>query len=120
MAGNLYLGSQKVLPMQSTREPANLTSITITPSIQTQVINATGMTDGYNTITVNAVTNAIDPCIAPENIRQTISILNVTGIYEGDVEKVLLDVIAGNNPVNTTGLRDAEMTLHAITTRTWG
>jgi len=118
MAGTLYLGSQKVFPISTIRNDANITSLTISPSVQTQVINATGMTDGYSPITVQPVTNAIDSGIAPQNIRNSITILNVTGTYEGDMEKILQEMIAGNNPVNVSVLTTAETILNNIATRT--
>ena len=118
MAGALYLGSSRVFPMHAAKEPANLDALVVNPTTSTQVINATGITDGFNTVTVNAVTNAIDPGIAPSNIRNSITILGVTGTYEGDVEKVLQEVIAGNNPVNVATISAAESFLNTIATRT--
>ena len=38
----------------------------------------------YNSLKVSAVTSAIDSNITPENIKKDISILGVTGTYEGD------------------------------------
>lgn len=118
MAGTLYLGSQKVFPMSTIKEDARIDPLTINPTTTTQIINATGITAGYSPITVNAVTNAIDPGIAPVNIRNSVTILGVTGTYEGDVEKVLQEVIAGNNPVNVATISAAESFLNTIATRT--
>ena len=115
MSGTLYLGSQKVFPMSTIREDANIVSLTVSPSTSTQVFNATGMTDGYSPVTVNAVTNAIDVCIAPENIRVGVSILNVPGAYDGDIELLLQQVIAGNNPVNVSSLQANEYAINMIT-----
>lgn len=118
MAGALYLGSNRIFPMHTAKEPANLTSLTVNPTTSTQVINATGITDGFNTVTVNAVTNSIDPGIAPSNIRNSITILGVTGTYEGDIEHILQEVIIGNNPVDVNIITNAESALHTIATRT--
>lgn len=40
---------------------------------------------GWNTVTINAVTSAIDSDIRPENIKAGVTILGVTGTYTGEV-----------------------------------
>lgn len=59
-------------------------TITATKSKQT-LTPASDNADGYGTITVNAVTAAIDSNIAAGNIKHGVTILGVTGTYEGDV-----------------------------------
>ena len=62
---------------------ADIAELTITPSTTSQVIETTAGADGYAPITVEAVTASIDPNIIPENIKLGVTILGVTGTYEG-------------------------------------
>lgn len=79
---SLYIGSSKVTPAMRMRE-ADIAELTITPSTTSQVIETTAGADGYAPITVEAVTASIDPNIIPENIKLGVTILGVTGTYEG-------------------------------------
>ena len=56
-----------------------LTSITITPSTSSQTPAVPTGYRGFKSVTVNAVTSAIDNNIQANNIRNNISILGVTG-----------------------------------------
>lgn len=58
-------------------------TLTITPTTSQQTITASGGVDGYSPITVNAVTSSIDANISAGNIKSGVSILGVTGTYEG-------------------------------------
>ena len=53
--------------------------LTINPSTTVQVITTPDRFHGYSPITVNPVTSAIDGSIQPENIKQGVTILGVTG-----------------------------------------
>ena len=66
-----------------TPEP-NLQNKTVTPSTSKQTITAASTYDGLGTVTVNAVTAAIDENIAAENIKSGVTILGVTGSYSGE------------------------------------
>ena len=79
---SLYIGNSKVTPVMRVKE-ANITEITITPSTTSQFIEAHSEADGYAPITVEAVTASIDPNLIPENIKEGITILGVTGTYTG-------------------------------------
>lgn len=57
---------------------------TVAPSINQQSITADSGYSGLGTVTVNAVTNAIDPNIIASNIRDSVSILGVLGTYTGE------------------------------------
>lgn len=62
-----------------------LATKTITPTKSKQTLTpATDNADGYGTVVVNAVTAAIDSNIAAGNIKHGVTILGVTGTYEGD------------------------------------
>ena len=56
---------------------------TVTPTTAEQTITAGEGYDGLGTVTVNAVTAAIDENIVAGNIKSGVTILGVTGSYEG-------------------------------------
>lgn len=56
---------------------------TVTPTIAEQTITAGEGYDGLGTVTVNAVTAAIDENIVAANIKSGVTILGVTGTYDG-------------------------------------
>ncbi len=64
-----------------TVEPYVLDSKTVDPSTNSQTV--TSSEDGLSSVTVNAVTAAIDPDLVPGNIKKDVEILGVTGTYEG-------------------------------------
>lgn len=55
----------------------------VTPSVNAQTINADSGYTGLREIIIEAVTATIDANIKPENIRKGVTILGVTGEYEG-------------------------------------
>lgn len=62
-----------------------LATKTITPTKSKQTLTpVSDNADGYGTVVVNAVTAAIDSNIAAGNIKHGVTILGVTGTYEGD------------------------------------
>lgn len=61
----------------------NLTTLPVTPQTSPQTIVPSGNVDGYNQVTVSAVTGAIDPNITASNIKDGVTILGVTGDYTG-------------------------------------
>lgn len=66
-----------------TVEPYVLDSKTVDPSTNSQTV--TSSEDGLSSVTVNAVTAAIDPDLVPGNIKKDVEILGVTGTYEGAI-----------------------------------
>ncbi len=56
---------------------------TVTPTTAEQTITAGEGYDGLGTVTVEAVTAAIDANITAENIKSGVTILGVTGTYTG-------------------------------------
>lgn len=61
----------------------NLQNKTVTPTTSKQTITAGSNYDGLGTVTVNAVTAAIDENIVAGNIKDGVTILGVTGSYTG-------------------------------------
>ena len=55
----------------------------IIPTTNQQIVSADSGYTGLGNVTVQAVTNSIDANIIPGNIKKNVSILNVTGTYEG-------------------------------------
>jgi hypothetical protein len=58
--------------------------ISITPSTESQVITPSTGKNAITKATVAAVTAAIDANIIAENIKKDVTILGVTGTYEGE------------------------------------
>lgn len=54
---------------------------TVAPSTSKQTISPDAQYNGLTSVTVNAVTNAIDSNIVADNIKKDVSILGVTGTY---------------------------------------
>ena len=60
-------------------DTANIQPLLVNPTISQRTITAPAGTDGYNPVTVKAVTSAIDSNIKEGNIKSGVSILGVTG-----------------------------------------
>lgn len=69
----------------------SLVDLTVTPKVEDETYWAASSgdlsADGIQSVTVKAVTAAIDPNIKPENIRKGINILGVEGSYEANKEE---------------------------------
>ena len=63
--------------------PPSLQNKTVTPTTRKQTITASSSYDGLGTVTVNAVTAAIDANIVAGNIKSGVTILGVEGTYTG-------------------------------------
>lgn len=61
----------------------NLQDKTVTPKTTKQTITAGSGYNGLGTVTVNAVTSAIDDNIVAGNIKSGVTILGVEGTYTG-------------------------------------
>lgn len=80
----LYLGTEKVTPTITTGGgSANIQSLNVTPLVESQTITPPLGVDGFSPINVSAVTSLIDSNISAENIKKDVTILGVTGSYEG-------------------------------------
>ena len=76
----------------------SLQSKTATPSTSQQTITPDSGYDGLSQVTVSAVTSSIDANITAGNIKKDVSILGVTGTYEGSGGATLTPT-AGDYPV---------------------
>ena len=69
--------------------PIQLQSKNVNPTTSTQTITADGGYDGLSSVTINAVTSAIDNNIQAGNIKKDVTILGVTGtLVAGGVDIV--------------------------------
>ena len=94
---------------------SNNTTLNVTPTISAQNLTPSSPYNGFNSVNVSAVTSSIDQNITAENIKSGVSILGVTGTHEdGILEALLEDIVAGNNPVDTTDLAAAETQIAAF------
>ena len=83
-----------------------LASLTITPSTTAQTITPPSGTDGYNTVTVSAVTSAIDSDIVAGNIKSGVNILGVSGTVTalvGETRTVSITSTSGNTFTPSSG-----------------
>ena len=78
--GKVYVTSNGILGALSDIDTQPLNII---PSTSVQQIEAPTGVNGYNPVNVAAVTSAIDQNIVAGNIKKDVSILGVTGTYEG-------------------------------------
>lgn len=76
---NIAAVASSITPAQ----PPTLENKTVAPTTAEQTITAGEGYDGLGTVTVNAVTAAIDENIVAANIKSGVTILGVTGTYEG-------------------------------------
>ena len=81
----------------------NLQNKSITPSTVQQTVQADQTYDGLDTVTVAAVTASIDANITAGNIKKDVSILGITGTYEGSGGGSVLTPTAGDYPVVGNG-----------------
>ena len=61
----------------------SISSLNVTPTTSAQQITAPQGTDGYSPVNVSAVTSSIDANITAGNIKNGVTILGVTGSYQG-------------------------------------
>lgn len=77
----------------------NGTTTSITPTTSAQTITPTSPNNGFTEVNVSAVTSSIDANITAGNIKKDVSILGVTGSYEGVAP-------SGTKQITTNGTHD--------------
>lgn len=80
---------------------------TVTPSTSQQTVNADNGYSGLGTVTVNAVTSSIDENITASNIKKNVSILGVTGSFEGGITPTGTINISSNDTYDVTNYAEA-------------
>lgn len=73
----------KIEQIQTGSEPT-LETLTVVPSTTAQTLTPPSGVDGFDEVSVNAVTAAIDSDIQAGNIKSGVEILGVTGTYTGE------------------------------------
>lgn len=89
-----------------TSSAPTLDSLTITPTTSQQSISPPSGVDGYDSITVNAVTSSIDSDIVASNIKSGVNILGVNGSVtelKGETRNVSITSTSGNTFTPTSG-----------------
>lgn len=83
---------------------------TVTPSTSEQTISPDAQYNGLTSVTVNAVTSAIDSNIVADNIKKDVSILGVTGTYapEEEIDTSDADATASDIVLNKTAYVNGE------------
>lgn len=64
-----------------------LQTANITPGTTSKTVEPEDNYGGFSSVTVEAVTAAIDANIVPENIKKGVTILGVEGTYEGETQE---------------------------------
>ena len=88
IAGNIKSGVNILGVSGNVIELAGETK-TVTPSTTAQTITPSSGKNGLTTVTVSGVTSSIDANITAGNIKKDVSILGVTGSYEGSGSSTL-------------------------------
>ena len=60
-----------------------LTTLSVTPSTTSQTLTPVSGVDGFDEVSVSAVTSSIDNNIVAGNLKKNVTILGVTGTLEG-------------------------------------
>lgn len=89
---------------------ANLTTLNATPTTSAQTITPESPYDGFDEVKISAVTSSIDANIAAGNIKKDVTILGVTGTYEGSgggatqfFTREKTDALTGSVTISKTG-----------------
>lgn len=79
-SANKIKSGETILGVEGTVIELNSETKTVTPTTSQQIITPTSGKNALSQVTVNAVTNAIDPDIISGNIKNGVDILGVTGV----------------------------------------
>ena len=84
--------------------------LNVTPSTSAQTITASGGVDGYSPVNVSAVTSSIDANISAGNIKKDVTILGVTGSYEGQQPSGTISITSnGTHDVSNYASADVQV-----------
>ena len=97
--------------------PAVVEPLSVTPTTSQQVITPPANVDGFNKVTVDAVTSSIDANISAGNIKSGVSILGVQGsVVELNGETTTVTPTTSQQVITPTGQHNAltEVTVEAV------
>lgn len=106
-AGNIKSGVS-ILGVSGSVVELNGTTTTINPSTSSQTVSPTSPNNGFTSVTVPAVTSSIDANIVAGNIKNGVTILGVTGDYQGTTPTGTLP-ITGNGVYNVANYASADV-----------
>lgn len=107
VAGNIKDGVS-ILGVAGSVVELNGDTLAITPSTSSQSFTPTGGHNGYTEVTVSAVDSTIDANIVAGNIKDGVTILGVTGSYQGATPSLAIQKVknANGKVVNGTNIID--------------
>jgi len=94
------------IPLGGGGGECNLQQKTATPTTSTQTVRPDAGYDGMSRVTIEGVDANIDQNITPENIKDGVEILGVTGTYEGEGGQCNLEQ---GKIINQNGTYDAQL-----------
>ena len=113
VAGNIKSGVTILGVTGSYNPEPVLEPVSVTPSTSGQLILPTSGSDGYNSIVVNPVTSSIDNNITASNIKKDVTILGVTGTFEGGITPTGTLKIVNNGTYDITNYANVNVNVAA-------
>ena len=91
ITANNIVSGVTILGVTGNATVLNGTTLSVTPTTSAQTLTPTSPYNGFNEVNVSAVTSSIDANIVAGNIKKDVSILGVTGTYEGSGGESMAD-----------------------------
>lgn len=105
----------EILGVKGTMEPIKGETITITPSITEQVFTPSEEKNAITKVIASPVTHVIDDKIIASNIKEGITILGVTGTYNGGISNLQSKIITPTDKIQTITANDGYDALSTVT-----
>lgn len=105
----------EILGVKGTMEPIKGETITITPSIIEQIFTPSEEKNAITKVIASPVTHVIDDKIIASNIKEGITILGVTGTYNGGISNLQSKIITPTDKIQTITANDGYDALSTVT-----